>query len=273
MRRTLTLAIVVALVGTTVLAGTSVANARDRRPAPAPTVTAGCTPLPTSTPTPTGTPTPKPTSTPTPTTPPTTAGFREDFTTPAAVGKVDSTYPQSWQPYPDGTGGRYYSDQIISVHDGYLDVALDGKRGAAGTFGTRDGAWDHKGGTFTVRAKATGGDGNGAAFMLWPTSDVWSDGEIDFPEGNFDDAPSVFHHSMTPGDEADAEYIATGVDWRSWHTYSETWVARKSITYSVDGKVIGTITHDVPTSEHRYMFQVGNWGNTGHLLIDYVETP
>jgi hypothetical protein len=219
--------------------------------------------------------TPSPTPTAAPTAEPTAQpddAFREDFNRPAATGQVDATYSESWQPYPDGTGGKYYSDQIITVHDGVLDVALDGKRGAAGTFGSPADAYSHVGGTFTVRAKATGGDSNGAAFMLWPSSDVWADGEIDFPEGNFDDAPSVFHHSMTPGQEATAQYFATGVDWRDWHTYSETWDPGKSVTYSVDGRTIGTVTHDVPTTEHRYMFQVGNWGKPGHLLIDWVAT-
>lgn len=220
---------------------------------------------------------PKPTPVVTPpatTPPPATVGFREDFNTPAAVGKVAAAYSESWQPYPDGSGdGKYTAGKTVSVHDGYLDVTLDGKNGAAGTFGTSEGAWGHVGGTFTVRAKATGGDGNGAAFMLWPTSNVWSDGEIDFPEGNFDDVPSVFHHSMIVGQEANAVHLTTGVDWRDWHTYSETWVPGKSVTYSVDGKVIGTVTENVPTAPHRFMFQTGNWGAAGHLLIDWVETP
>lgn len=125
--------------------------------------------------------------------------FRENFSTAAAAkGTFAKTYAKSWQPYPDGTGGMYYSGAQISSHNGYMDVKLDGKHGAAGTFGTPSGAWGHKGGKFIVRAKATGGDGNGAAFMLWPSSDKWSDGEIDYPEANFDQQPMLHHHSMTP---------------------------------------------------------------------------
>jgi hypothetical protein len=228
-------------------------------------------PVPTA---PTATPTPTPTSTPSPATDPDDdATFSEGFDTPAAAGGAFAReYADAWQPYPDGTGGRYFSGPLVSAHDGVMDVALDGKRGAAGTFGTPDDAWSHIGGTFTVRAKATGGDGNGAAFMLWPSSNVWADGEIDYPEGNFDAAPSAFHHSMVPGKEPTAQYLATGVDWRDWHTYSETWVPGKSVTYSVDGRVIGTVSRNVPTTEHRYMFQVGDWGQPGHLLIDWVST-
>lgn len=200
------------------------------------------------------------------------ASFVEDFATDAVTGLVASLYPQSWQPYPDGTSGIYAPSKTVSVHDGVMDVALGTGAGAAGTFGSSAGAWDHVGGSFSVRAKATGGDGNGAAFMLWPTSGTWSDGEIDFPEGNFEDSPSAFHHSMTPGKEADRVQIGTGVSWRDWHTYTVDWVPGESVTYSVDGKVLDTITHDVPTTPHRFMFQVGNWGDQGNLLIDWVST-
>ncbi|MBT1621598.1 glycoside hydrolase family 16 protein [Curtobacterium flaccumfaciens pv. oortii] len=202
-----------------------------------------------------------------------TQTFREDFrTTAAAKGKFAKSYAKSWQPYPDGTGGMYYSGTQISAINGTMDVRLDGKRGAAGTFGSPTGAWGHKGGKFTVRAMAAGGNGNGAAFMLWPSSDTWSDGEIDYPESNFETAPMLHHHSMTPGREATATSLSTGTTWRSWHTYSIEWIPGKSVSYSLDGKVIKTVTKDVPTTAHRYMFQVGNWGGVGHLYIDWVTT-
>lgn len=199
--------------------------------------------------------------------------YVEDFATAApAGGKFAKTYAKTWQPYPDGTGGMYFSGSRISAHDGVMDVSLNGKQGAAGTFGTPSGAWTHVGGKFTVRAKATGGDGNGAAFMLWPTSDTWSDGEIDFPEGNFEAKPNLFHHSMTPGNEWQTVTMSSGVSWRDWHTYSVEWIPGRSVSYSVDGKTITTVTKDVPTTAHRYMFQVGDWGASGHLMIDWVTT-
>jgi hypothetical protein len=199
------------------------------------------------------------------------ASFVEDFDVSAALGNVANLYQQAWQPYPDGTSGIYAPSQTVTVHDGVLDARLGGA-GTAGTFGTKTGAYDHVGGSFSVRAKATGGDGNGAAFMLWPTSNRWADGEIDFPEGNFESEPMAFHHSMTPGQEAERVQIPTGVSWRDWHTYTVDWDPGKSVTYKVDGKVIGTITHDVPTTPHRFMFQTGNWGASGNLLIDWVAT-
>lgn len=199
--------------------------------------------------------------------------FLENFsTTAAANGPFAKTYAKSWQPYPDGAGGRYSASSQVSSHDGLMDVVLDGKHGTAGTFGTPTDAWTHVGGKFSVRAKATGGTGNGAAFMLWPTSGTWSDGEMDFPEGNFESTPMAFHHSMTPGHEAESTMASTGVSWRTWHVYSVEWIPGKSVTYTVDDKVVQKVTKDVPTTAHRYMFQVGNWGAKGHLFIDWVST-
>ncbi|WP_065959975.1 glycoside hydrolase family 16 protein [Curtobacterium sp. UCD-KPL2560] len=211
-------------------------------------------------------------------TPPKRAGtfvqtFREDFTTPAAAnGRFAARYQDSWQPYPDGMGdGKYWSGSQVSAHDGVLDVTLSGSRGAAGTFGTKRGAWSNVGGSFSVRAKAVGADGNGAAFILWPTSNVWSEGELDFPEGDFDAEPWAHHHSMTPGNEVQAVSAGTGVSWRQWHTYTIQWIPGKSVTYLVDGRVLQTVTRDVPTTPHRFMFQTGNWGKAGHLTIDWVS--
>lgn len=208
------------------------------------------------------------------TTSPFKLSFAQNFTTAMpANGPFAQKYIDSWQPYPDGMGGgMYWSGSQVSTHDGMMDVTLDGKRGAAGTFGSRVGAWGAVGGKFTVRARATGGDGNGAAFILWPTSNVWSEGEIDFPESNFEDSPMLHQHSMTPGKEDLATSVSTRASWRDWHTYAVEWIPGKSVKYYLDDKLLTTVTRDVPRTPHRFMFQVGNWGAKGHLYIDSVST-
>lgn len=198
--------------------------------------------------------------------------FYIGFNKSAPAGKVDSTYPGYWQPYPNGMSDKYYADEIISLHNGYMDVAVDGKRGAAGTFGSPSKAYSHVGGTFSIRMKATGGAGNGIAVMLWPSSDTWSDGEVDFPEGNFEHRPHVYHHLMIPGREGESINTTTNVSWADWHTYTMQWKPGKYVKYYVDNKLVFTVTSNVPTTPHRYMFQVGNYGKPGHILIDSVRT-
>lgn len=198
--------------------------------------------------------------------------FSEDFDTDAAAGgQFAATYADAWQPYPDGMSDKYWSGEVISAHDGIMDVAMDGAHGAAGTFGTPDGAWSHVGGTFSVRARATGGDGNGAAFMLWPTSNVWSEGELDFPEGTFQGTVGAFSHAMVPGHEREQNGLHTTATWRQWHTYTTVWVPGDSVKYYVDGKLAFADTEFVPTTAHRYMFQIGNGGLPGNLEIDWVR--
>ena len=200
--------------------------------------------------------------------------YYEAFTTPAAAnGPFARTYANSWQPYPDGMGnGQYWSGSQISAKSGMMDIAMSGTRGAAGTFGTKNGAWSFVGGKFTVRARAVGGDGNGAAFILWPTSNNWSEGEIDYPEANYEAAPMLHQHSMIAGKEDTATSISTRASWRDWHNYSVEWIPGKSVRYLLDDRVIATVTKDVPKTPHRYMFQTGNWGKAGHLYIDWITT-
>lgn len=205
-------------------------------------------------------------------TPSQTGSFFEGFDRTAAVGQVDSLYPESWQPYPNGTSGKYYSDDIVSVHGGNMDVYFGQKKGAAGTFGTRDGSWGHVGGTFSIRAKQVGSASEGIAVMLWPTSDVWGDGEIDFPEGKLNGDAHVFHHKVSPNDPQESYGYNLGNTWGTWHTYTAVWVKGVSVKYYVDDVLKFTVTKDVPTTAHRFMFQTGNAGRGGHLIIDWVRT-
>jgi hypothetical protein len=200
------------------------------------------------------------------------ATFFEDFDTPAAAGGAFArTYADAWQPYAEGTSGKYWSDALVSAHDGVMDVAMDGHRGAAGVFGSSATAWGQVGGTYSIRMKVEGGDGNGTAIMLWPTSNDRSEGEINFPEGNFTAHPVVYHHSMMPGHESTSQRIDTHVSWRDWHTYSIVWKPGKSVSYYLDGDLLGTITTNVPVTPHRYTFQIGDTGGAGHVLIDWVS--
>lgn len=196
--------------------------------------------------------------------------FIENFDiTASANGPMKSTYANSWQPYDDG--GIYFPGTQVSAHDGVLDCALDGTKGAAGSFGGPVDAFNRVGGKFSMRAKAIGGDGNGTAVMVWPNNDVWNEGELDYPEANFETTPMVHHHVMNQGDNTASEDYDTTVSWRDWHVYSTEWIPGVSVKYYLDGVLLTTITHDVPTSPHRYMFQVGNYGSPGNFYIDWVS--
>jgi hypothetical protein len=207
--------------------------------------------------------------------------YTENFNTPATTGTGASSVlaiygSKSLQFYNDE--GVYYPRATTSVHDGYLDVNLPGDKGAAFVFGGTDIAYNRIGGRFAFRAMAIDAIGNGTATMVWPSSEVWADGEIDYPESNFEDAPMGHHHYMIAGQEASSDNFGTGVDWRAWHEYAVEWFppgttaggSTGKVDYYVDNNIVATIKQNVPKTAHRFMFQIGNYGQPGHFLVDYA---
>lgn len=202
----------------------------------------------------------------------------QDFNTTATSTAFTATYANSWCPYDDG--GQYYRSQV-SGHDGIMDITLDGTKGAAGVFGPPGKCWSNLYGRFSMRMRVLGGADNGTAVMLWPTSDKWTDGEIDYPEAsNFTDTIHVYHHP-TPCDDNDTvppphcgsfDGLDTGARWNVWHTFAIEWTPA-SVKYYLDNALIKTVTHDIPTTNHRYTIQVAPTGSSpqpGNMQIDWV---
>ncbi|HEX8226929.1 MAG TPA: glycoside hydrolase family 16 protein [Candidatus Saccharimonadales bacterium] len=132
-------------------------------------------------------------------------------------------------------------------------------------------------GRYSIRFKATAAAGQGTAMIVWPSSDIWSDGEIDYPEGNFDDTIHVYHHP-TPCDMDDIkppnhcgspDSLGTRASWYQWHTATTEWTPT-AIRYYLDGRIIKTVTHDIPKTTHHWTLQVApNGGNQpGKLEVD-----
>lgn len=216
--------------------------------------------------------------------------YTENFTTDATTGTGASSVlalygSRSLQLYNDE--GVYWPRYTTSVHDGVLDVNLPGDKGAAFVFGGTDIAYNRVGGRFAFRAMAIDAIGNGTATMIWPSARLqadgtngerWADGEIDYPESNFEDTPFVHHHLMTVGQESSSDNYNTAISWRDWHVYSVEWYppgkgptpTTGSVRYFVDEQLVYTVTHDVPTVAHRFMFQIGNYGQPGHFYVDWA---
>jgi hypothetical protein len=221
----------------------------------------------------------------------------------ASTGQFMNVYQNSFQPYDDGGqvyvpangstpasgGGAMYPRQMISAHDGVMDISSDGQRASAGSFGSSTTAYNRIGGRFSIRMKAIGLFNNGPAFMLWPSdtgTGTWYFGEIDFPESvsgrggviGFQDAPYIHHHKMVQGQENLAQDVPLGVSWRDWHVYTVEWYPPNStkggstglVIYYVDGVEVYRTTTDVPSTVHRWCFQIGDWGAPGNIYIDWI---
>ena len=193
----------------------------------------------------------------------------EDFLTTATSDQFSTTYANSWSPYEDG--GKYYKS-AISAGNGMMNITLNGLTGAAGVFGPAATRWGNMYGRYSICFKAVGGDGNGTAIMVWPSSNVWGDGEIDYPEGNFEGTLQVFHHGVGCVQCYAADSYNTGASWRDWHVATTEWTPT-SVKYYLDEVLIKTVTHDIPINNHRFTIQIApNASNslTGNFYIDWV---
>ncbi len=249
--------------------------------------------------TPSPTPSPAPTSS--PTAPPSGSAmpvgnlsgwdqiFAEDFTTPAALGQVGNVYGQSMRGY-DGFGdtsrnGTYTPDRVLSVFDGSLDYYLHTEGGkprvAAPTL------MDYAGqtyGRYSVRFKSDNMPGYKIAFLLWPSSDVWNEGEIDWPEGNLNGRMSpasarkgTYSNGQMTFDPPSRGYSAT--DSSGWHVATTEW-SPGIVKWFWDGVLVTqtTVASGVPTTPFRWTLQAETAldGTTpaaatgGHLKVDWA---
>jgi beta-glucanase (GH16 family) len=120
-----------------------------------------------------------------------------------------------------------------------------------------------------------------ASWLLWPNSDTWPrDGEIDFPEGEFNGNISAFMHWQggTSGGSQDAYSTGVPMGGNRWHTAVIEWLPSRC-TFILDGAVIGnsTTTSKIPSTAMHFVIQNGGSfsqtpDNTsqGHIYIDWV---
>lgn len=197
----------------------------------------------------------------------------EDFDTDASTGNFDSVYANSWCGYADGTGGKYY--KVVSAIDGVQRFNLDGTRGAAGSYGVPGSCWSGLYGKYTMRFKVTGAQQYGAAVMLWPSSNIWGEGEVDYPEGNFNGNMNMYQHGINCSNcSANIAWANTGKQWTDWHTTSVEWTP-SGVKYYMDGELLQTVTTNVPFNNHRWTIQMAPTSSgygTGTFDVDWVTS-
>ena len=211
----------------------------------------------------------------------------EDFIHPTALGAFpDSYYWGKVFPYNTGshdTSGRGTNDasKVYSAHDSYLDTWLHTESGvhyigeAVPT--NPNTGWGQLYGRFSIRMKCEATDGYKIAYMLWPDSDVWTDGEVDFPEVNILAASEQIGINIYDGGWTNH---ATGVELcdGNFHTFTVEWVPGR-LTFFIDGVQNFTTTARVPTTSHHFIMQSETVIDTsypvpnaaaGHILVDWM---
>jgi hypothetical protein len=212
--------------------------------------------------------------------------FAEDFNRDAPLGTFASTY-KGWAGYDgakDTSGnGTYNSKTTMSVHDGMVDKHLHtagGKAQVAALTPTPNGKWwgGQTHGRFAVRFKSDDVDGYKMAWLLWPKSDNWEQGEIDFPEASIGGTIKGYSHDITGSPSKNAWFVDTGAKMTAWHTAVIEWAPGR-LTYVLDGKSWTTTDPKaIPTDPMTWVLQTEtnldggapSASASGHVYIDWV---
>jgi hypothetical protein len=216
--------------------------------------------------------------------------YAEDFTKDAALGTVLAKYPamKAYDGQKDTSGqGLYAPNKVLSVANGSLDFWLHSEANQPLVAAIMpDGYAPHTTGRVSIRYK-TDATGKGYKFvgMLWPSSDQWNDGEIDWPEG---DLPGrVRPASAVPGSynaatgnmtfsPATQQFAAT--DQSDWHVATTEW-DKSQVRFYWDGALVASTTTGVPTTAMRVTLQAETFiaqgtvpkDTTGHVDIDWIS--
>ncbi|MGB4758731.1 MAG: glycoside hydrolase family 16 protein [Candidatus Saccharimonadales bacterium] len=232
--------------------------------------------------------------------------FTEDFTsgnhavgTFPGNGSFPGNYATKWHVgygdnVPDTAGKNngnrsvYYPSKVLSIQNGVMNMFLHSQNGqslgAAPMPKVNKQTWPYNGqlyGKWTVRFKSEPIHGFKTAWLLWPDSGLWDDGEIDFPEGDLDGTISAFSHCANIGNPSrNCIYGSTSARYTSWHTASIEWTPGR-VTFILDGQTIATGTASVPTKSMHYVMQTEScFGGasdcpaanaTANLQVDWIS--
>jgi hypothetical protein len=230
------------------------------------------------------------------TTPGWTYSYGEDFLTPAALGQFTAVYGSSWAGY-DGVDdttvhtGSYQPDSVLSVADGMLDMYIHYDSSTdlydvcapwpTPPTNVNGGSPEYLGMRTSIRFTTTNPMPTyKTAWLFWPSTYVWNDGEIDFPEGELDGTIGGFSHAANINSpQTNVLAVSSQTEyWGAWHTAITEWIPGTSVEFILDGVSLGMTTTDVPTTSMHWVLQtetdlsgdLPSQSTTGHVKVDWV---
>ncbi|MEO5833981.1 MAG: glycoside hydrolase family 16 protein [Nakamurella sp.] len=207
--------------------------------------------------------------------------FTDDFTTDAAAGRFDDVYKNKFSSYHnfvDSFKAGTYNSDILSVKNGLLDMFLhteNGRPQVAAPAPIVTAPWQGQTyGKFSARFKSDALPGYKVAWLLWPDSNQWNEGEIDFPEGGLNSKMWGFNHCVD-NPAKNCSWADTQVSFTGWHTVSIEWTPTR-VTFLLDGQVVGNDTRNIPHTPMHWVLQTETSSprpvtQNGHLQIDWVS--
>jgi putative cell wall-binding protein len=219
-----------------------------------------------------------------------TQNATQDFSASAAFGRVAAVYGAEMRGYAgfkDTSGhGLYTPDSVLSVTNGSLDYYLHTSAGVpqvatAIPFGYTGQTF----GRYSIRFRSDNLPGYKIAFLLWPSSNNWNEGEVDWPEGNL--ASTMSPHSAKRGSisagemtfDALSSYATSATDSSTWHVATTEWTPGV-IKFYWDGALVSqtVVSAGVPTTKFRWTLQaetqtdgvMPSVNTAGHLQVDWA---
>lgn len=222
----------------------------------------------------------------------------ETFTRTARVGEFRTVYSEMgfYDGFTDTSGlGLYAPDRVLSVQNGILDVNLHVENGQPLSAAIMpDNYRPRLGGRWDVCLRTDSPvDGWKLVQMLWPISDDWNDGEIDWPEAAIGKParpasaiPGTYNTTVPNGMvflPPTAQFAP--FDTTAFHVYSTEWnydadvPANNWLRFYADEILVAEITGagNLPTKPMRATMQFETWENTGappsapaHVYVAYV---
>jgi hypothetical protein len=208
--------------------------------------------------------------------------FTEDFTSTVALGSWPGPYDAKWDDYtydhmPKDTfgGGVWNSRADLSAGGGMADYYLHSVNGVPQSVALVPVTQQMTYGRYSVRFKVDPGlTGWASAWLLWPDTDNWNEGEVDFPEGELTGPMSAFTHTLgNPRENAYAQPTTTPFA-SGWHTATIEWTS-SSIKFFLDGAQVGSTTQGIPRTPMHWVLQTETaYGavptTSGHIKIDWA---
>lgn len=210
----------------------------------------------------------------------------ENFDRDAPLGSFEKIYGSDLAGYPethkDTSGhGRYSAAKVLSVQDGMLDWWVHSEAGQPYTAAPLpQGYQGQKWGRWSMRFRSDHIDRFKMAMLLWSDSDRWSDGEIDFPEGELGQEIYGYSHNVEGKPSRNQFKFATKTDMTDWHTTEIEWTPEK-LTFTLDGKLVKSTTdpkalplvplHSVMQVETSLEGPAPAAATEGHVQVDWIK--
>lgn len=215
--------------------------------------------------------------------------YAEDFLTDAALGAVAATYPEMgyYQSGKDTSGyGQYAPSQVLSVSDSTLDFHLRSVNGQPLVASILpDNYAPHTHARVSIRYRADKIPGYKFVGMLWPLSNNWNEGEIDYPEGDLQGTvrpATAIAGTLGQGKGGNPIFVPAtemfaATDQSEFHVATTEWTS-SSVRFYWDDTLLAEVTQGVPTTPFRVTLQAETWLNEGappqsadgHVEIDWI---